>query len=117
MPLLKNIVMRWPKTAGADLDAIRSGLGSDLADGFDAVDLLNTVDSVVNVEAIEATDRRATIWFSDTDRALQRAVFELSPSGKWQLESLKFQCPVCFGTGINDGEKCGMCGGSGWGAS
>lgn len=32
--------------------------------------------------------------------------------GKWYLKSLLFQCQGCFG----DDSKCGVCGGSGWGA-
>jgi hypothetical protein len=30
---------------------------------------------------------------------------------------LNFQCPVCFGTGVNTGQRCQMCGGAGWGVS
>lgn len=80
--LLKDIVKRWPKTVGADVEAARRRLGNDLADGFDATDLLNYVRSVADVEAIEATSQRVTIRFRDTDQELQRAVFVASLSGK-----------------------------------
>lgn len=115
--LLKGIINRWPKTPDVDIAAARHSLGDDLADDFDPIDLLNPVRSIAGVEAIETTGRRITIRFRDSDWELQQAIFESSPVGKWQLKSLKFQCPVCFGTGVNDGEACTMCGSCGWGAS
>jgi hypothetical protein len=115
--VLKSIVELWPKHASDDITSARSRLQAYLADGFDPMDLLNRVTSVARVRRIVPSSTNAVIYFYDVDEILQRAVFELAKPSKWRLASLKFQCPVCFGGGMNDDEKCIMCGGSGWGAS
>jgi hypothetical protein len=115
--LLQDIVERWPKTGKEDLAEIRKALQRDLADDFDAVDLLNRIESVAEIENVELIDGGAAVYFYDVDGCLQRALFDLPQSDRWKLKSLKFQCPVCFGSGVNDDKECSICGGSGWGAS
>ncbi len=119
IPLLNSIVKRWPKPKPGvnDIAAAHRLLQADLADGFDQLDFYNPVASVAEVESVEIAPGRATVFFHDENETLQRAVFGSYESEKWKLESLKFQCPVCFGSGVNDDSTCTICGGSGWGVS
>lgn len=114
---LKHVVALWPSRK-EELPDTLDKLRPHLAEGFEAIDLLNRPKSVVDIEKVETTPQGGvTIYFYDEAEYLQRAELELSESGGWGLRSLKFQCPICFGTGENDGTSCTMCGGSGWGAS
>jgi hypothetical protein len=117
VPLLKSIIERWPKTGAESLQDVQNALRENLAAGFDPLDLHNRVTAVAELEEVDTRiDDRAMVDFYDVDRWPQRAIFELSTSGAWKLKSLKFQCPVCFGSGENDGATCSICGGSGWGS-
>ena len=116
LPLLKSIVERWPKTGAEDLQHIQRTLSKNLAAGFNQLDLQNRVSAVAGVREVNTTiDSVAVVDFYDVDGCLQRAIFELSAPAEWKLKSLRFQCPVCFGSGENDGAACSMCDGSGWG--
>jgi hypothetical protein len=114
--LLRQLVAMWPKAGTKNVDAAFSQLREHLAVGFDDIDFENRVESVSAVKKIETSSQGAVLYFCDADKSLQRAIFVRSGPEGWELESLKFQCPVCFGTGGNDGAKCTMCGGGGWGA-
>jgi hypothetical protein len=105
----------WPKAGIKNADAALSQLREHLAASFDNIDFENRVEAVSTVEEIETGSHGAVLYFYDADRTIHRAVFVRSVRAGWKLESLKFQCPVCFGTGENDGAKCTICGG-GWGA-
>jgi hypothetical protein len=113
--LLKAIVARWPKTEDEEAASLRS-LGDDLANGFDVVDLSNHIGSVAKVNRIETRSDGVFIYFVDTDGYPQRAIFEVPQSDKPKLKSMQFECPACFGDGINDGATCILCDGVGWGA-
>jgi len=115
--LLKDIIARWPKANDEDIETYRVALGSYLADSFEDVDLHNRIEAVASISSIERTNEGVQIDFYDVDECLQRAAFESLRESEWRLKSLKFQCPVCFGEGVNDGDECDMCGGTGWGAS
>ena len=88
-----------------------------LAPGFDKLDLLNPTRGLLKVSETTVHETEARVDFEDASRYPQRAKFMHSEAGVWQLRSLKFKCPVCFGSGENDGAECAICGGTGWGAS
>lgn len=114
---VKHVVALWPSRT-ATIEGVPGTLRPYLAKGFETVDLHNSVELVANVDKVEAMPQGgAIVYFYDEANFLQRAVLERAGSGAWALRSLKFQCPICFGTGENYGATCTMCGGSGWGAS
>jgi hypothetical protein len=115
--LLKDIVSQWPKERARDQEATLTTLRRYLADDFDPLDLLNYVQAVASVEEIQRSGDIARILFYDSDGTLQRAIFDVSDTEGLKLKSLAFQCPACFGTGINNGATCTLCDGSGWGAA
>ena len=111
---LQHIVGVWPPRGS------RAGGGTVLADelapDFDTADLENEVPGVKEIEGIDRRDDSVAIRFWDGGGTLQRAVFRRMGTDEWKLEALKFQCPICFGEGTNDGEQCLGCLGEGWGA-
>lgn len=117
LALLEQIVRIWPKTDGSEPQDYRSQLMPLLADDFDAIDFIsNTIDRVSEVKDISMVEAKVSIEFYHSGGFLEKAVF-IKQHGDWRLQSLKFECPVCFGTGENDGETCTMCGGHGWGVA
>lgn len=113
--LLKEIVARWPNVNDDNIERYRVALSPFLADSFEDVDLINGIDAVAGLGRIERTNEGVQIDFYAGDGYPQRAVFEALRENEWRLKSLKMQCPVCFGEGVNDGDECNICGGTGWG--
>jgi hypothetical protein len=113
--LRDSVVPAWPKPGDVHGANYQETLGPILAPGFDAVDLENRLTEVLDIVAVESAVDRVTIQFHDSDGCLQRAVFARAGGDRWALRSLKFQCPACLGAGMNNGHRCAMCGGSGWG--
>jgi hypothetical protein len=114
---LKQVVALWP-TGTSRSETMLDKLRPYLAESFEVVDLLNSVGSIVGIRECEITSQgEASIYFYDRTECRQRAMLERAESSGWKLKSLKFECPICFGIGENDGAICTMCGGSGWGAS
>jgi hypothetical protein len=113
---LLELLRYWPTPNGDDPSRSQVTLEPYLADDFDEADLLNKISAIGDLSSVSETDDRVSIEFSDIDGDLHRAVFRRSSSGDWSLSSLKFQCPICFGTGVNMENTCTGCGGSGWGA-
>jgi len=111
---VRRIVALWPAHAVVLPDQLQDFVTHD----FESVDLANRVSAVAELSRIEVTDEDAAVEFWDVDGTLQRAVLRRDMrEGEWKLQSLKFQCPVCFGTGLNDDTKCVGCGGIGWGGA
>ncbi|OYV78868.1 MAG: hypothetical protein B7Z73_19395 [Planctomycetia bacterium 21-64-5] len=115
--LRDQIVGAWPKPGRDEPPDYRQRMASVLARDFDPVDFANRVAQVADVVGIWPTSDRVEVQFHDSDGCLQRAVFTPASGDAWVLQSLKFQCPACFGTGVNNGECCDMCGGAGWGVA
>jgi len=127
MPLetLRKALSIWPTTQDADLVQLREAFSGIVSADFEQVDFLNIPDGgrwgIVSKPL--ASDSRAVFLVyptgSDTPNL---AVLVLEPGG-WRLQSLKFQCPGCFGTGeltgrsIEENQPCYLCGATGWGAS
>jgi hypothetical protein len=112
---LKSVVKLWP-TERAQLSSLSSALEGLLAPEFDRMDLLNGVSKVAKVRKVDITAEAGTVEFLDSEGCPQRAIFEKDARGEWRLHSLKFECPACFGAGVNNGATCTLCGGAGWGA-
>ena len=113
--LLNEILSWWPKRGDDEVRGRQRLYDQYLAADFDESDFYNYVGSVVAVTKVDVADNFVTIVFSDSDNSIQRAILELPRTGVWRLRSMKFQCPVCFGDGVNDGASCVMCGGTGLG--
>ena len=116
LTLLRRILVNWPNTWDEAASTRGERSACFLTDNFDEVDFANNVNSIVEVIAITESDTTIVIVFVGDDGCAHRAVFRTDCDGLWHLESLKFQCPACFGTGDNNGTLCKMCGGVGWGA-
>lgn len=117
LALLHEILQLWPAPAGTEPPDYRCRLRPMLANGFSEVDLLQRLLGPGEISATRESPGRVEIEFYDSERWLQKAVFVDVGNSAFKLLSLTFQCPVCFGTGENDGEVCGGCSGSGWGAT
>jgi hypothetical protein len=111
--LLREIARLWPRNeAGVEIASVKTRLTDD----FDRIQFLNPVRGDIKIiQAIECNGEAVGIHFLDRKGCLNRAVFR-RVGASWLLGKLEFQCPVCFGTGINDDIECFICGGSGWGA-
>jgi hypothetical protein len=115
LSLLRRIVSLWPKTE-IRLAGPSAAMSTLLTNDFDPIDLTSTVSTVAEILDVQTRPGSVIVDFLDVDDTPHRAVFKQVVSN-WKLQSLKFQCPVCFGTGTNDAKACIVCGGSGWGAS
>lgn len=112
---LEAIVSAWPKAA-AHSDPIPATLEGLVTDDFDHLDLLHRSSGVAEVSKVEVDPIIATVEFLDTGGTYQRAVFRSVGPHEWKLQSLKFQCSICFGSGTDQGKQCLLCEGKGWGA-
>lgn len=110
--LLEKIVSLWPKKDEEPDESLRALLTDD----FDEIDFLDEVEEVLRILKVEEPeDGVVDIDFQDKIGDPHRAHFlggQTSPLLQW----LKFECPGCFGTGVNNNETCILCDGLGWGA-
>jgi hypothetical protein len=112
--LLQPVVERW---AACRLASSKADLGDLVSPDFDEVDLLNEIVAPVEVDDVTVEPPSVVrVYFHDSTGERNRAEFVGSSEREWKLRALKFQCPVCFGTGTNDDAPCIGCGGIGWGA-
>jgi hypothetical protein len=84
---------------------------------FKVEDLANRVSKIESIEDVQVGPDAVYVQFQDADGYTYRASMVLAASSDWRLTAMEFQCPICFGDGVNDGETCTMCGGKGWGVS
>jgi hypothetical protein len=115
--ILRQIVAIWPKPDGTEPVNYREELAPVLTSDFDQVDFVNKIQEVAEIARVSERPNNVEVQFYDVDGYLHKAVFVLEHGIAWRLQSLRFQCPVCFGSGVNDGERCEICRGTGWGAS
>lgn len=115
--LVSRVLPIWPKPGDREAPEHAESLAPLLADDFDPVDLANRISDVAEVTQISLDADCVEIQFHDLDGCPQQAVFTRRGSDAWALRSLKFQCPACFGSGVNNGAGCEMCGGAGWGVA
>jgi hypothetical protein len=112
---LDQVLRAWPSGWDGGTQA-PVALQSLITTDFDLADLLHDLSGVAELLHVESQGDRATVEFLDKGGSPQRATFVDVGANEWRLQSLKFQCPVCFGSGTNDGEVCIVCNGAGWGA-
>jgi hypothetical protein len=115
--LLRRVVSLWPKPEPEGPSAESLELSALLASDFDRSDLSNRVEGVSSIESVVVEPGTACVIFEDDAGYPHRAKMTLSQESKWLLLELKFQCPACFGDGVNNGQRCTICGGEGWGTS
>lgn len=114
---LRRIVAIWPKPEGGEPADFQLQLAPFLAADFDPLDFVNKIVEVSEIAHVVEHPTSIQVEFYDVDDCLHRAVFIPRDGSAWTLQSLKFQCSVCFGSGINDDLPCQSCGGTGWGVS
>ena len=67
---------------------------------------LHMIGSIISFEQLP---EQPCLMFTDQDGYKYRALFGTSGGGTFRIEALHGECPICFGTGINDGAICGIC--------
>ena len=109
--LLDKIVRLWPKKG----EEVSPALQKLIAHDFDKQDFLSEVRGIRIILQVDEPDTGGVnVDFQDETGYEHRAHFTAGETGS--LQWLKFQCPGCFGTGINNEEVCTLCDGLGWGA-
>ncbi len=117
LALLREIIAKLQPYARPSVDLKYAAIKPYVADCFDPLDLIVDIGSIKQIERIVLEMHAVYIYFIDTEDCRQRAKFvRRIHQGSWCMESLKFECPICFGEGVNDGETCPICRGNGWGA-
>src|SRR5690606_31029435 len=114
---LLSILEQWPAT-GENVGAASARLRKYLTDDFDNADLANTPAERFDVvsRGLLVGDKAKLIVSESSDPGiLNLAIMTVGPEGEWLLESFKFQCATCFGTGANGADPCNVCGATGWG--
>ncbi len=126
MPLetLKRSLAKWPTSQDADPAQALFDLRDEISSDFDHASLVNVPGgrwAVVSKPLVTASRALFLVYSAESDAPnLATMVRE---RGEWRLQSLKFQCPGCFGTGELTGssreenQPCYLCDATGWGAS
>lgn len=115
---LRFVLERWPDYSSPQLfkegaQIIRHFLTPDFSDG----DFRNGVDGLVRIISSVKLECATLIDFEDRKGFINRAAV-VGQDGVWLLQSIKAQCPACFGIGENGPTgACLICGGSGWGVA
>ena len=112
---LDQVIKAWPNGWRSD-QHVSVELQSLITSDFDRADLLHELSGVAELLHVSAQADRTIVEFLDRGGSPQRAIFVDIAPGEWRLQSMKFQCCVCFGSGQNLEETCMVCGGMGWGA-
>lgn len=116
LTLLRSVIAKLKPFARSLADSKYIVISSYVTDQFDPLDLVVDVGEIKVIEQVESEKEVISIDFIDVGDCRQRAKFaKRITDGSWGMESLKFECPVCFGEGVNDGEACPVCHGEGWG--
>jgi hypothetical protein len=113
---VQMVVANWPSSSHAVDGALLSNINAHLAAGFDPLDLNIHLNGFSNVVSVKKMQDKIYVIFNDYDGYPHRASLVYKNSSVLKLKALKFQCPACFGNGVNMGQICTLCGGSGWGA-
>jgi len=90
-----------------------------LTEDFDKTDFFSLPKEIQTLENISSEQKEGIfVYFLDSkneQRYLAKFVAP-APRNDWKMSSLIYGCPCCFGEGVNNGETCILCGGSGWGS-
>jgi len=120
---LNQIVDLWPKSRNGAVivgspPIVSEQLRPLLANEFNPGELAIAFPGPALILAVNHAGAETVIDVHDATNYPWRARFvnvHENASG-WRLASLAPLCPVCFGTGTNEGETCVICYGKGWGA-
>lgn len=125
LEFLRQVLTHWPKydleASGSNLDKYMARIADFISNDFDSDDLLSGIKGFGNVEELtQLNDNFVIIKFFDTGSTLYKAEIRKGPDEKIILESVKYECPACFGSGKleerdNKEIECYICGGIGWG--
>jgi hypothetical protein len=109
---LNAIVRLWPKTG----ETVDERLRIVLDERFDELDFLNQVNGVKRILRVrDAGVESVDVDFEDEEGFIHRARLVVK-GDTIGLHWLKFECPACFGAGVNNDGICTLCDGAGWGA-
>jgi hypothetical protein len=87
-----------------------------VTENFKYQDLWNAVNNIRSIEQIISAARKNAcleVVAKAEDGYCHRAIF-VDIEGNLKIDELKIECPSCFGEGIDEGEECSLCNGSGW---
>lgn len=115
--LLEKAIHNWPRMSIEleEAKAFKNQISNYLTDSFSEHDLLCPIQPYSKVLKSYSVDALLILEFIDVDAERYKATFE-KIENKWGISNITFECPVCFGEGINNGESCPVCEGIGWGA-
>lgn len=111
------LILSWPKNNDEPEAAIRSRLRGRIADSLPRSSIRTVAAGAWRVACPPLTySGKARCLLVDANYPKTRALIELyAQSDDWLLTALDAECPVCFGTGINNNCICDLCFGVGWG--
>lgn len=115
---IEHVLSLWPSDRKEPEEHIRTRLKSKIDDELP----LPSLRTVADGKWRRACQPRvysgiAKCLLIDTKSRSERVMMELRlRSGKWVVTYFESECPVCFGSGINESQICSLCFGIGWGA-
>ena len=115
--VLKDAVKNWPRTEPEKKHPFNSAIAAYISSDFENVDFASDIADLSAILSIDGSETRKVIVFDDVDGFRYRAILVVEGDAGWRIGSIKVQCPVCFGDGVNDDRPCTICGGSGWGVT
>lgn len=114
---IEALLKLWPKNLAEPEEVVRARLRGKVAESL-------PLTSLRTIPAGEWTIPRPALVHSGVARCLLvdgsypntrvMTEFHLQPDG-WLLMAFDAECPLCFGTGVNNGCICDLCFGKGWG--
>lgn len=114
--VIEQLVKAWPKEANEPEGDIRNRLRGKIVESL-PLSSLRTVPAGtwrVTPPLVHAEIAKCVLVDTSYPGTRVLAQFQLRPQG-WLLMSFDAECPVCFGTGVNDERICDLCFGTGWG--
>lgn len=113
---LERVICNWPDFS--DMSHFKSAMNRlrpYLSNEYEESGLHNLPGALSKVLKVQITRDQAAIEFENSDHEPFKATFKFESDHQWKLVALLPQCPMCFGAGTNDNERCELCGGQGWG--
>jgi hypothetical protein len=115
--VLADLLNDWPKTLDEPEVSVRSRLKGRIDDRLPSESLRTVAGGQWNI--ISPMSNRPDVakgLISDSSCPDTLVLAEMRfQSARWVLASFDQQCPVCFGSGVNDNRICDLCFGEGWG--
>lgn len=114
---LVELLSDWPRSLDEPEAAVRGRLKGRI-DGELPLESIRTVASG-RWRIVSPLLRRSDVvkcLVSDSDSPGTLVIAEMRRQGdQWVITLFSQQCPVCFGSGVNDEQICDLCFGVGWG--